>query len=74
MKTLIKYFAKKYIVQVINDLLESAKSKKTDIKLWKNRTKNIIAFCHLVLETLEDDNISSEEADKIIESAKKLFV
>lgn len=73
MSIIIKYFAKKYVVSIINDLISAAK-KKTDLNLWKIRVKNVIAFCNLLLETLEDDQISGEEADKICESACKLFV
>ena len=72
MKTLFKYFAKKYIISIINDVIEAAKSK-VDIEIWKQRVKNVIAFCNLLLETLDDDKITAEEADKIIDSATNLI-
>ena len=72
MKTLFKYFAKKYIISIINDVIEAAKSK-VDIEIWKQRVKNVIAFCNLLLDTLDDDKITAEEADKIIDSATNLI-
>lgn len=71
MNTIIKFFAKKYIVSIVNDLIDAAK-KKVDIKGWKIKVKNVIAFCNLLLETLDDDKISDDEADKIVDAALKL--
>ena len=48
MKTLIKYFAKKYIISIINDSLELAK-KKVDTNSIKAKVKNVIEFCNLLL-------------------------
>ena len=72
MKTLIKYFAKKYIISIINDSLELAK-KKVDTSSIKAKVKNVIDFCNLLLESIEDDKLSAEECDKIIDSAEKLM-
>lgn len=72
MKTLIKYFAKKYIISIINDSLELAK-KKVDTSSIKSKVKNVIDFCNLLLESIEDDKLSAEECDKIINSAEKLI-
>lgn len=72
MKAIVKWFAKKYVVSIVNDLLDAAKSK-VDIQTWKTRVKNVIAFCTLLLETLEDDKLTAEEADKIVDSATKLI-
>ena len=72
MKSVIKWFAKKYIISIINDVIEAAKSK-VDIDIWKQRVKNVIAFCNLLLETLDDDKITADEADKIIDSATNLI-
>ena len=62
----MKWFAKKYVISIINDVIEAAKSK-VDIDIWKQRVKNVIAFCNLLLETLDDDKLTAEEADKIID-------
>lgn len=72
MKTLIKYFAKKYIISIINDSLELAK-KKVDTSSIKAKVKNVIDFCNLLLESIEDDKLSAEECDKIVDSAEKLI-
>ena len=72
MKTLIKYFAKKYIISIINDSLELAK-KKVDVDSIKTKVKNVIDFCNLLLESINDDKLSAEECDKIINSAEKLI-
>ena len=72
MKTLIKYFAKKYIISIINDSLELAK-KKVDTDSIKAKVKNVIEFCNLLLNSIEDDKLSAEECDKIVDSAEKLI-
>ena len=72
MKTLIKYFAKKYIISIINDSLELAK-KKVDTDSIKAKVKNVIDFCNLLIKSIEDDKLSAEECDKIVDSAEKLI-
>ena len=72
MKTLIKYFAKKYIISIINDSLELAK-KKVDTSSIKAKVKNVIDFCNLLLESIDDDKLSAEECDRIVDSAEKLI-
>ena len=72
MKTLIKFFAKKYIISLINDSLELAK-KKVDVDSIKAKVKKVIEFCNLLLVSIEDDKLSAEECDKIINSAEKLI-
>ena len=72
MKSLIKYFARKYIISLINDSLELAK-KKVNTDSIKAKVKKVIDFCNLLLESIEDDKLSAEECDKIIESAEKLI-
>ena len=41
MNAIVKFFAKKYVISIINDMLEAA-AKKTDIELWKSRVKKVI--------------------------------
>ena len=72
MKTLIKYFAKKYIISIINDSLELAK-KKVDTSSIKAKVKDVIDFCNLLLESIDDDKLSAEECDRIVDSAEKLI-
>lgn len=72
MKSLIKYFAKKYIISIINDSLELAK-KKVDVNSIKEKVKNVIDFCNLLLKSIEDDKLSAEECDRIVDYAEKLI-
>ena len=44
MNAIVKFFAKKYVISIINDMLEAA-AKRTDIELWKARVKKVIQFC-----------------------------
>ena len=41
MNAIVKWFAKKYVISIINDVIEAAKSK-VDIDTWKQRVKNVI--------------------------------
>ena len=72
MKSVIKWFAKKYIISIINDSLELAK-KKVDTSSIKAKVKNVIDFCNLLLESIDDDKLSAEECDRIVDSAEKLI-
>ena len=72
MKSVIKWFAKKYIISLINDSLELAK-KKVDTNSIKSKVKSVIDFCNLLLKSIEDDKLSAEECDKIVDSAEKLI-
>ena len=71
MNIIVKWFAKKYVISIINDVIEAAKSK-VDIETWKQRVKNVIQLCNLLLETLDDDKLTEDETDKIIDSVKEL--
>ena len=72
MKSVIKWFAKKYIISLINDSLELAK-KKVDTNSIKAKVKSVIDFCNLLLQSIEDDKLSAEECDRIVDSAEKLI-
>ena len=72
MKSVIKWFAKKYIISIINDSLELAK-KKVDTDSIKSKVKSVIDFCNLLLQSIEDDKLSAEECDRIVDSAEKLI-
>ena len=72
MNTIVKWFAKKYVASIVTDLLEAA-SKKVDIDVWKARVKNVLDFCQLLLDTLDDNKLTPEEADKIVDAATSLI-
>ena len=72
MNTIVKWFAKKYVASIVTDLLEAA-AKKVDIDVWKARVKNVLDFCQLLLKTLDDNKLTPEEADKIVDAATSLI-
>ena len=72
MNTIVKWFAKKYVASIVTDLLEAA-AKKTDLDVWKARVKNVLDFCQLLLKTLDDNKLTPEEADKIVDAATSLI-
>lgn len=69
---MIKYFAKKWIIKQINQLLVDIKDNEKVI-YWKNKILDIIRFLNNIQTILEDNNISEDEADKVVEECKKLF-
>ena len=72
MNAIVKFFAKKYVISIINDLLEAA-AKKTDIELWKARVKKVIQLCQRLSDALDDNKLTAEETDNIIDSATSLI-
>ena len=72
MNAIVKYFAKKYVASIVTDLLEAA-SKKTDLELWKSRVKNVIQFIQRLSDALDDNKLTAEETDEIVDSATKLI-
>ena len=72
MNTIVKWFAKKYVAAMVSDLLEAA-SKKTDLELWKSRVKKVIQLCQRLSDALDDNKLTAEETDDIIDSATSLI-
>ena len=70
--SLFKFLAKKYIVDIINDVLDSI-NKKVDIEIYRQKILSVMRFLNDLLDYLEDKKIDETEADKIIEKAKDLF-
>ena len=71
MKILIRYFAKKYVASVVTDMLQKA-SQKINLDLWKQRVRGVLDFCQMLLDKLDDNVITNEEAREIAEKAKSL--
>lgn len=69
---MIKYFAKRWTIKQLNSLLDCLKSKQ-NTEVWKARISKILAFLQKVMSVLEDNVVSDEEADQVIDEAKKLF-
>ena len=72
MRAIVKWFAKKYVAAMVSDLLEAA-AKKTDLELWKSRVKKVIQLCQRLSDALDDNKLTAEETDSIIDSATKLI-
>ena len=71
-ESLFKFLAKKYIVDMINDVLDNI-NKKVDIEIYRQKILSVMRFLNDLLDYLEDKKIDETEADKIIEKAKDLF-
>ena len=69
---MFKWFAKKYAVSVVNDLIKKLNGK-YDIECYRTRIMKVLAYLNNLLEVLDDGEVTSEEADKIIEETIKLF-
>ena len=72
MRAIVKWFAKKYVAAMVSDLLEAA-AKKTDLELWKSRVKKVIQLCQRLSDALDDNKLTAEETDSIIDSATSLI-
>jgi DNA mismatch repair ATPase MutL len=72
MNTIIKYFAKKYALSLINDLIANLQNK-ADIQRYKDKTNNVLKVLTTLMRILDDNTISQEEADQIIDETKNLF-
>ena len=71
-ESLFKFLAKKYIVNIVNDVLFSI-NKKVDIENYRQKILSVMRFLNDLLDYLDDKKIDETEADKIIEKAKDLF-
>ena len=72
MNVIVKYFAKKYVASIVTDLLEAA-TKKTDLELWKSRVKKVIQLCQRLSDALDDNKLTAEETEKIVDAATSLI-
>ena len=70
-KPIIRYFAKKYVASIITDMLKQT-AQKIDLETWKTKIKNVLQFCQLLLEKLDDNAITNDEIVEIAEKAKNL--
>ena len=71
-ESLFKFLAKKYIVNIVNDILDNI-NKKVDIEIYRQKILSVMRFLNDLLDYLEDKKIDETEADNIIEKAKDLF-
>lgn len=69
---MFKWLAKKYVVSLVNDLIKKLNGK-YDVQCYRTRIMNVLKYLNNLLEVLDDGEVTSEEADKIIEETTKLF-
>ena len=69
---LIKAIAKKYAVNLVNDVIRSI-DEKCDVDFYRQKILKVMRFLNNLMDYLEDKNIDGDEADKIIEETKELF-
>lgn len=72
MKAIIRFFAKKYIISMLNDVLKKVADKE-QYPVVIDKTQKIVALCGAVTKALDDGNITQEETEEIISRAGELF-
>lgn len=74
---IVKWFAKRYVIGMLNDMLEQYKdnvSKVRDtLKTWIARLDKILFTARSLLEKLEDNKIDSEEIDQTIAEVEQVI-
>ena len=69
---MIKWFAKKYVLSLVNTFIKKLNSK-CDVEAYRTRIMAILKYLNNLLEVLDDGEVTGEEADKIIDATKQLF-
>ena len=68
---MIKFFAKKYVIGIVNDLLvehkENVDKMKDTLKVWISRIDKVLFALRSMLTKLDDNQITDEEVEKTIE-------
>ena len=72
MRTIIRYFAKKYALKAVNDGIKAINAK-TDLAPYKAKVKLVLEACAAISKALEDNEITKKEAEAVVESVKALF-
>ena len=72
MKTLIRYFAKKYVLSLVNDGIKAIQAK-TDLEPYKAKVRQALEACTALSKALDDDVITKEEAEAVCDAVKALF-
>lgn len=66
---MIKWFAQKYLISLVNDLLEEYKEDidraKDILKVWIARIDKILYTLRSLLKKLEDNQITDEEVEEV---------
>lgn len=68
---MIKFFAKKYVIGIVNDLLvghkENVDKVKDTLNTWISRIDKVLFALRSMLTKLDDNQITDEEVEKTIE-------
>lgn len=76
MKTLIVYFAKKYVISALNDLLEKYKDNVAEIsgtlELWIKRLQVIVEELKTILSRVSDGKIDSDEIEESVKEIEQI--
>lgn len=73
---MIKWFAKKYVLGKVNDLLEVNQDNVTKVKntidTWVGRLQKILDCLKNILSKLDDNKLDSEEIDDSVAEIQKV--
>lgn len=69
---MVKWFAKKYALSIVNDALRKA-GQKADVEKYRARAQAVILVLNDLLEALKDGEVSREECDGILDKVTELF-
>ena len=72
MNSIVKWFAKKYALSMVNDALKKA-TEKADIEKYRAKAQAVILVLNEFLEALKDSEISSDECEAILNKVTELF-
>jgi len=72
MNAIIKYFAKKYALSAVNEGIKAINAK-TDLEPYKAKVKQVLEAAQALSAALDDNEITKEEAEAVVESVKALF-
>ena len=72
MKAIIRFFAKKYVLSMLNDVLSKVADKE-QYPVIIDKTEKIVALCGVVTKALNDGSITQDETEEILDAAKSLF-
>lgn len=74
---MIKFFAKKYLIGLVNDLLEEYKEDighaKDILNIWISRIDKILFTLRSLLSKIEDNQITDEEVEQTTTEITKLI-
>ena len=74
---MIKWFAKRYVIGMLNDLLDQYKDNvskvRETLKIWIARLDKILFAFRSLLEKLEDNKIDSEEIDQTVAEVEQVI-